>query len=153
VLEQYASEIAQAMPGAMAGWWLIILLANLAIAQTLLTRWNRALRPSLWLTRMVPPRWLVLVFGATLVLGLILPDDAGFLAMTMAMICFVPFFFVGMVCIHYLCKGWPPGPFVLIGIYLVLLFVQWAALLAAAILGIAEQWLRLRERIAGPQPV
>jgi len=152
-IQVYAARIAQAMPGALAGWWLVILLGNLSIAQALLTRWKSAQRPPFWLSRMVLPRWLVLLFALALGLGLLLPEDSGFLGITLAMILFVPFFFVGMVCFHYLCRGWPPGAFVLIGLYFVLFISQWPALVAATILGIAEQWIRLRDRIGGPRPV
>lgn len=152
-IERLATEVAMGVPGALAGWWLVILLGNLAIAQALLTRWKSTQRPPLWLSRMTLPRWLAGLGVAALVFSLIIPDDVGLLGMTFAMVLFVPFFFVGLVCIHYLCRGWPPGPFVLVGVYVVLFIVLWPTLVAATILGIAEQWIRLRERIGGPQPV
>ena len=40
----------------------------------------------------------------------------------------------------------------MIGIYLVLIVRVWPALIAA-VLGIAEQWIKLRDRIGGQRPV
>jgi len=152
-VQQLAAEIAMGVPGALAGWWLVILLGNLAITQALLTRWKSMQRPPLWLSRMTLPRWLAGLTLAALLYFFIAPSDAGFLGKTFAVILFLPCFFVGLVCIHYLCRGWPPGPFVLAGVYLILFIVLWPTLIAATILGIAEQWIRLRERLGGPQPV
>lgn len=156
-IEQMATEVAVSIPGALASWWLVILLGNLAIAQALLTRWKSLQRPPLWLSRMTLPRWLAGLTAAALLYFfinfLIAPMDSGFLGETFAVIFFIPCFFVGLVCIHYLCRGWPPGPFMLAGVYLILFIVLWPTLIAATILGIAEQWIRLRERLGGPQPV
>lgn len=148
----FAASAAFIVPGVSAAWWLIILLANLAIAQGLLTRWGRNLRPALELGRMILPRWLVALFGLSVILGLVASGDLGFIGWTLGMILVVPFFFIGMVCLHLLCRGWAPGPFVLIGIYLVLILRGWPALIAA-VLGIAEQWIKLRDRIGGQRPV
>jgi hypothetical protein len=148
----FAASVAYVVPGFGAAWWLIILLANLAIAQALLTRWGRHQRPALGLARMQLPRWLVVLFALSLAVGLLAEGDLEFLGWTLSMVFVVPFFFVGMVCIHLLCRGWTPGPFVLIGIYLVLILRGWPALLAA-VLGIAEQWIKLRDRIGGARPV
>lgn len=151
--QQLVSETAMGVPGVLASWWLVILLGNLAITQALLTRWKSMQRPPLWLSRMTLPRWLAGLSLAALLYFFIAPMDAGFLGKTFAVILFLPCFFVGLVCIHYLCRGWRPGPFVLAGVYLILFIVLWPTLIAATILGIAEQWIRLRERLGGPQPV
>jgi hypothetical protein len=58
-LEEVAESIAYVLPGLSGAWWLIILLANLAIAQRLLSRWKRQQRPDLALTRMALPRLLL----------------------------------------------------------------------------------------------
>ncbi|MGD9538892.1 MAG: DUF2232 domain-containing protein [Alphaproteobacteria bacterium] len=148
----FAASAAYVVPGFGAAWWLIILLANLAIAQALLTRWGRNQRPPLGLARMELPRWLLALFALCLAVGLVADGDLEFLGWTLSMIFVVPFFFVGMVCIHLLCRNWMPGPFVLVGIYLVLILRGWPVLLAA-VLGIADQWIKLRDRIGGARPV
>jgi hypothetical protein len=150
--EAVVQALAFIVPGAQGFWWLIILLANLTVAQALLTRWGRNLRPALELSRMALPSWLVALFGLAVILGLAADGDLGFIGWTLGMILVVPFFFVGMVCVHLLCRGWAPGPFILTGIYLVLILRGWPALIAA-VLGIAEQWIKLRDRIGGPRPV
>ncbi len=151
-LASFAASAAFVVPGVSAAWWLIILLANLAVAQSLLTRWGRNQRPPLELARMMLPRWLVALFGLAVILGLAADGDLGFIGWTLGMILVVPFFFVGMVCLHLLNRGWAPGPFVLVGIYLILILRGWPALIAA-VLGIAEQWIKLRDRIGGQRPV
>lgn len=151
-LAAFATSAAFVMPGASSAWWLITLLANLAVAQALLTRWGRNLRPALDLGRMTLPHWLIALFGLAVILGLAIDGDLGFIGWTLGLILVVPFFFVGMVCLHLLSRDWRPGPFVMIGIYLVLIVRVWPALIAA-VLGIAEQWIKLRDRIGGPRPV
>jgi hypothetical protein len=151
-LEEVAESIAYVLPGLSGAWWLIILLANLAIAQRLLSRWKRQQRPDLALTRMALPRLLLVCLAIAVVLGLADSGDLGFVGWSLGMIFIVPYFFVGMVCMHYLSRGWPPGPFVMIGVYLVLIMRGWPALLAA-VLGIAEHWIKLRDRIGGQPPV
>ncbi len=151
-LAAFAASAAYVVPGFSGAWWLIIVLANLTVAQSLLTRWGCNLRPALELGRMLQPRWLVGLLALVVILGLAAEGDLGFIGATLAMILVVPYFFVGMVCLHLLCRGWAPGPFVLIGVYLLLFLRGWPALIAA-ILGLAEQWLKLRDRIGGSRPV
>lgn len=150
-LAAFAAAAAYVVPGVSIAWWLIILLANLSVAQGMLTRWGRNLRPALELGRMSLSRWLVPALVLAVIVGVIGAGDIGFIGWTLGMILIVPFFFVGMVCMHLLCRGWAPGPFILIGVYLLLILRGWPVLIAA-VLGIAEQWIKLRERIGGRRP-
>ncbi|MSO69097.1 MAG: DUF2232 domain-containing protein [Alphaproteobacteria bacterium] len=153
-----AETMALLFPGMAAAWWLVIVLLNLSVAERLLAKWGRNLRPALSLGRMYLPRWLVALFGVCSLLGLVGDGDLSFIGWTLGLIFVVPFMFVGMVCLHALCRNWGPGPLALIGCYLfmIILIVSGygaAPILAVAALGIAEQWIKLRDRIGGPRPV
>ncbi len=150
-IAQLAHSAAHLMPGAIAAWWLIIAMANLGIAQTVLMRLKRNRRPSLNLRMLDVPRWIRYVLGAAILLAILGPGEMSFVGWTLAVILAVPYFFVGLMVIHALCRNWRPGPFFLAGFYLLLIFRGWPMLIAAA-LGFVEQWVKLRHRIGGPTP-
>lgn len=150
-LAAFVSEMSYMFPGGLMAWWLIITIVNLGIAQALLAKWGRNLRPTLGLQRMEVPRWIGLFMVAGILIGAVASGQISFVGWNVAVICIVPFFYVGLVVLHMLARGWNPGPFFLAGFYLLLLFRGWPALLAAA-LGFADQWAKLRHKLDGAQP-
>ena len=147
----FARQIAQLAPGTMAGWWLAITIISLGIANLLLKRWGRNLRPSLELSKATTPIWIFIAWGASLLLGLVTDGITSIIAWNLFQILLVPFILVGLMVFHSICRGWGPGP-IFIGIFYLLIFIRgWPMFLAAA-LGFAEQWFRIREKIEGNNP-
>lgn len=149
-LAVFVNELSYMLPGALMAWWLVFTIVNLGIAQALLTKWKRNLRPVLRLQRLEVPRWIGVVLVAAILIGAAASGQIAFVGWNLAVVCIVPFFYVGLVVLHMLARGWSPGPFFLAGFYLLLLFRGWPALVLA-VLGFADQWAKLRHKLEGAQ--
>jgi hypothetical protein len=151
-VRQFAHRIAYWAPVSFSITWLVLTIANLWIGQWLLIKWKRNLRPSLGLRSLEVPRWNMILLGLALLLWILGSGDVSFTGVSLALILAMPYTFVGIVIIHMLARNWGPGPFVVVGFYVVLAFARWPAALPAAALGFAEQWVKLRQKIGGPTP-
>jgi len=141
---------AAAVPASAAGWWMIMITVNGLFAQSILSHFNRNLRPTPPLAEFDPPRLLMVVAGASLLLAL-LPDAVGFGAGTLAVIFLVPYFFVGLAVVHTFAVSWPARQLFLFLFYLLLVLLGWPVI-AVAGLGIVEYWAKFRSRMAGTAP-
>lgn len=134
--------------------WMVMVLVNLALAQGVLQRFKRNLRPWPPAAAIALPGWytLVTVGAAALALAARLLDleTVGFIARNVALGLLVPFFLVGLAVVHVWARQWPAKMVILAGFYLLLLVSGWVSLVAVSGLGFMEQWLRLRRRFAGP---
>ncbi|HJS32487.1 MAG TPA: DUF2232 domain-containing protein [Alphaproteobacteria bacterium] len=143
-----ASEgIANIFPGIVALSWIVMVAANAAIAQALLTHLgvNRRLAPdiaSLQLPQGLP------VLAAICGLGAFMPGLAGFLGVNLAIILAGAFAFVGLAVVHTVARRWPNRRLWLIAVYIFVLVFGWPVL-ALALLGLADPWLNLRRRLGG----
>jgi hypothetical protein len=138
-------------PGLVVMVWIVVVAVNGLVAQGLLARLGRNLRPTSAFTGLTLPEWMstILVIGAAL--ALFGPGEVEYIGRNLALILAVPFFFLGLAVIHTLVRRAPTPGVLLVAFYMVLLFSGWAALVVAGI-GLIEQWLGLRWRFAGPNP-
>ncbi len=150
-ISEIATEIARLAPGTMAAWWLAITLMSLGISHILLKRWRRNIRPELGLSRLKNPRWIILALIASLGLGLLTEGTADLIGWNLFQVLIVPFIFVGLMVIHLLCRNWGPGP-IFVGLFYLFIFIRGWPILLAAVLGFAEQWVKMRERIEDTKP-
>jgi len=144
--------IAGYFPAILIFSWAIMVIANAAIAEALLAKAGRAIRPKPRYSAVELPGWYAGWTAGMAALALIAPWlDLGaptFVARNAALAMLVPFLLVGLAVIHVWSRRWPARMAILAGCYVVLLLFGWPALLVAG-LGFMEQWLLLRRRIAG----
>ena len=129
--------------------WQMVAMGNGLLAQGVLARFNRNRRPGAPFAGLELPRWPSFAFVA-FAAAAFMPGQIGFLCGNGAVIMAVPLFFLGLSVIHAVTKRWPGRAFLLLLLYLLLILSGWPALFIAA-LGLAEQWLQLRRRFAGPR--
>ncbi|MBL8697350.1 MAG: DUF2232 domain-containing protein [Alphaproteobacteria bacterium] len=145
------------LPGFLGLGFFFLLIANAALAQFLLVRLGLNLRPTPRMADLALPGWFntaaaIAAIGAFLP-GLFgqAPGIAGVVGANMMLVCLAGFLFAGLAVIHAWVKDWPSRGALLAGLYVLMLFFA-PVLVALLMLGLAEPWLKLRERFAGPAP-
>lgn len=142
-----AGALARVFPGMIGGSWIAMIIANAVLAQALLVRVRRNLRPSPRMTEIDLPEWMLPAL-AICVLGAFMPGTAGFIGGNLTLIFFVGYALVGLGVIHALLARLPNRSGLLSVTYLFMFLFGWP-LIIAALLGVAEPWLKLRRRAAG----
>lgn len=145
------------LPGFLGLGFFFLLIANAALAQWLLARTGHNLRPSPRMAELALPGWFHTA-AAIAAMGAFLPGIlgvpagiAGVVGANMMLVCLAGFLFAGLAVIHAWVKDWAARGAVLAGVYVLMLFFA-PVLIALLMIGIAEPWLKLRERFAGPAP-
>jgi len=133
------------LPGFIAGSWFVMTAINATLAQALLVRFGRNIRPSPDIVSMEFPNWFPIAAAAAALVGVFLPGAFGFYGSNLAIILIIPFFFMGLAVVHALCRGKSAGSLMLVTFYVMLIFFGWLVVIVAA-LGLIEQWIGLRRR-------
>lgn len=134
-------------PGAMGASWVLMLVVNALLAQSVLVRMGNNIRPSPRFTNLALPQWLAWPMVIMAAIGLLASGDIRYIAQNTAIVLAVPYFFLGLSVIHWAVRRLTFATPLLVGLYLVLLISGWALLFVAA-LGMAEQWTGLRKRFS-----
>lgn len=145
--------LAEVLPGITAGSWMLMTTVNGLLAQLLVRRLGRNLRPSPRMADIhIPLSWCA-AFGVIAIMGFIAPGDTGYTLMNVAFVMAYPLLFQGLSVLHAAFAHWGlgTGPYVVAYIAIVLL-ISWLGLAMVA-LGLAEPVFRLRERLARPKNV
>lgn len=138
-------------PGWIGASWVMMGVVNAVVAETILARSGRAIRPKpAWAADMTLPEWLswALVGAAALALigALIEAGDVGYMGRNLALVLALPHFLLGLAVVHGLAQRTQHSRAVLVGFYVVLFVSAWAILAVAAI-GVLENWIGLRNRL------
>lgn len=144
------SDFVAMMPQFLGPMWGLFILLSGSLAQGVLVRFNRNIRPTPELTKMELPVWLALAFTAAVVLSIILDGHwpvVGAIVITLETV----FFLQGMAVIHVVSRRWNGRPFILGAIYAVLIVTLWLVVVIT-ILGLMENWVGFRRRFAPPHP-
>ncbi|HEY4635442.1 MAG TPA: DUF2232 domain-containing protein, partial [Rhodospirillales bacterium] len=141
--------MAPLFPGAVGGSWLIMSVVNAALAQAILVRMKRNLRPTPAYAETTLPQWVSWPLVGAAALALIGSGDLQYTGRNLAMVLAVPFFFVGLAVVHTLARRVAYKGLILAAFYLVLVLSGWA-MVAVASFGVVDQWFGLRHRFAGP---
>ena len=146
--DQAAEALAMVIPGLVAASWMVMLVANAALAQGVLVRFGANWRPSPDLAGLGLPRWLPLALGlaaAAVVLG----GAPRFVGVNMLIALSVPFCLAGLAVLHAAARRLSHPAMALTGFYMIGALFGWP-FVAVAILGLLESWLGLRHRLASP---
>ena len=141
------------IPAALIVSWLITLTVNGAIAQGLLNRAGRNVRPSFEFIKTELPIGFAFAFVASGALWYFASGVSAFFGQTLTIVIALAYLFVGLAVVHQLSRGWPMRPLMLTLFYLMLLFfLGWPGLALVAAVGLVDQLFRLRPRFAGSAP-
>ena len=149
---QALSLIAPLFPALVGVTWLVVTAINGVLAQGILRRMGRALRPSPHYRNLSLPHWLSWLLVGTAAMALTGPlmgmVEIEYMGRNMAAISAVPFFFLGVAVLRSLVKRRIFILIVIISVYLFLMMPGWAALLVTGI-GLTEHWIGLRRLFPG----
>ena len=141
------------IPAALIVSWLITLTVNGAIAQGLLNRAGRNVRPSFEFIKTELPIGFAFALVASGALWYFASGASTFFVQTLTIVIALAYLFVGLAVVHQLSRGWPMRPLMLTLFYLMLLFfLGWPGLALVAAVGLVDQLFRLRPRFAGSAP-
>jgi hypothetical protein len=146
--DQAAELVAMVIPGIVAASWMMMLVANAALAQGLLARFGRNWRPSPDLAGLGLPLWVPLALGFA-ASAVMFGGSLRFVGINMMIALSVPFCLAGLAVLHAAARRLTHPAMALIGFYAVAAIFGWP-FLAVAILGLLESWLGLRHRLASP---
>ena len=146
-----ARFVAPVFPGIAVASWVVMVIANGALAQGLLMRFGRNLRPGARLSELYLPNWSVYALAVAGVLSLLGWGFLGFVGLNAAIALMVPFFLAGLAVVHAFARTRRNRFLVLAGTYVGLVVFGWLAL-AVIGLGVADQWADFRSRMAPSAP-
>lgn len=143
----FAALIARFFPGVIADSWIVMVIANAVLAQGLLARFGRNLRPSPSMAQIELPSW---VTGATVIaaIGSFMPGVAGFIGSNLVLMSILAYAFAGLAVVHALTARSSNRTLALVATYTFLFIFGWP-LIIVALVGAAEPWLNLRRRFGG----
>jgi len=142
--------VVNVFPGAIGVSWILMGVANAVIAQGILTKNTKNLRPTPDYTNIVLPLWLtwLLVGSAGLALFGSFFGNSGFeyFGQNLAMIIAAPFFLSGTAIAHQFSRQVRHGQAFLTIFYVMLIIFGWIALIIA-LLGIIDQWTGFSQKL------
>jgi hypothetical protein len=144
--DQIAEALALVIPGIVAASWMIMTIGNGVLAQGLLARFKANWRPSPDLAGLALPLWVPVALGlaaAATAFG----GPFGFVGINAMIALSVPLCLAGLAVLHVAVRRLPNPAMALIGFYTLAGLFGWP-FLAIAVLGLLENWLGLRRRLA-----
>lgn len=146
---EFLEMVATFVPATAASMWLVMTLANMAVAQVIVARTGQPMRPTPDIAQMTYPQAFLVVFPISLILAF-LPGELGFAGASLAALLFVPYFLLGLATIHAISRRWQARSAILIGFYAVLILLG-SPVVLVGILGLVEAWMGLRARYGSDQ--
>jgi uncharacterized protein YybS (DUF2232 family) len=149
---QVIDSFAQVFPGMVVVSWLTMAIVNAALAQGVLMRFGRNLRPAMRVAEVELPHWTPMLLAVAGILALVGGDgQLSYLALNVAIVLLVPFFFAGLAVVHAFAGRRQARTLLLVVFYFFLLVSGWPIALVIG-LGVIEQWAGLRRRFARTGP-
>jgi len=131
------------LPGMLTGFWMLALLAGGAVAQAVLEKMQRNLRPRPDFAGMLLPNWMAAVAAVTMAGAMFIPDPVGLYAVSMAFAACFGFLMQGLAVVHAFNRKIQGGTILLAIFYLLVFAPVWPAMLLV-LLGAVEQFAGFR---------
>jgi len=148
-MRTFLQRIGTVVPGIIVISWMVMIAANGALAQGLLKRIGRNQRPGPDIAGIELPEWILVAAAAAALFGYFLPDPLGFFGKNALAILLLPFVVLGLAVIHTVARHFKAGIFMLAIVYILLILFS-PLVVTLALLGVLDQLLGLRRRIAAP---
>lgn len=147
--QRFAMMLAPLFPGAVAASWAVMTVINGVVAQGLVVRMGKNLRPRPVYSAIDLPHWLSWPLIGAAAMALAGSGEWEYVGRNAAIVFATPYFLLGLAVVHGLARRVTyTGPLLAV-FYLVIVVSLWAALVVAGI-GVAEQWIGLRDRTQPP---
>jgi hypothetical protein len=150
--DRMVAQIAPFFLGGMGVMWVTMIAVNGVLAQSLLVRAGRNVRPSPRWSNLSLPDWISFALVGAALIGLVADGDLRYLGRNLVLVFLVPYFFVGLAVIHGLARRMPAPGLLLAGFYVILGFAFPGMGAAVAALGVIEEWVGVRRRVAVAPP-
>jgi hypothetical protein len=147
--EILADALAAIVPGLLAASWMMLMIGNAVLAQSLLVRFGANWRPSPDMAGLTLPFWMTALLGAAALLASLGPS-ARFLGDNAMIVLGVPFCLAGLAVVHVFA-GRLARPALPLAVFYVLVGLLGWPLLLLAILGLLDGPLGLRRRLGRRQ--
>ncbi len=148
----FVSYLAPMFVGMTAVTWLLMMTVNGVLGQGLLARRGWALRPTPRWSDLTLPDWMSWLLVGAAAVAVFGSGDVEYVARNLVMIFAAPFFFLGLAVVHILSRPLPARGLVLAAFYVALVLFLLFVGVAVAGLGIIEQWVGIRSRLAKAGP-
>lgn len=116
------------------------------LAQTILVRQGRNVRPPFELLQFDLPQRLGILWVLVGFVALVTDGNVGFIADNVFIVIAVPYFFLGLAVVHAYAAGHRQRTLILFGVYLLMVIIGWVVVLIMA-LGLFENWSGIRNRV------
>lgn len=150
-IDSVVRMVAPIFPGVLLMSWMLMTVVNGALAQGVLVRFSRNLRPTPRIADIDLPRWALIPMAIGLALAVVIGGPLGHYGTNLSLVLCLPFFFLGLAVVHAFARRralrWP----ILVGIYALVIVFGWPAAVLV-ILGFVEQWAGIRQRLGGAPP-
>jgi len=141
-------KLAYVAAGLMIGTLMLLAAIDAALAQGVLVRFGHNLRPTPPMASLDLPWWISVAFAAALAAWLFGTGQIAFAGANLAIILAVPLILGGLAVIHMAVRRHPARLVMLIGVYGIAVASGGWLFVPMVALGIVEQWLGLRRRLA-----
>lgn len=131
------------LPGMLTGFWMLALLAGGALAQAVLEKIKRNMRPRPDFAGIQLPNWMAAVAAVTMAGAMFIPDPVGLYAVSMAFAACFGFLVQGLAVVHAFNRKIQGGTILLAIFYLLVFAPVWPAMLLV-LLGAVEQFAGFR---------
>ena len=150
--DKMVAQIAPFFLGGMGVMWVTMIAVNGMLAQSLLVRGGWNVRPSPQWSDLSLPDWISFPLVAAALIGLVGDGDLRYLGRNLVLVFLVPYFFVGLAVVHGLARKMPASGVLLAGFYVILGLAFPGVGAAVAALGVIEEWVGVRRRVAVAPP-
>ena len=133
-------------PGTVASSWLVMVVINGVLAQHLLVRFGKNLRPTPVYMDLAVAKWLTFAIAIAAAAWLAGGETFSYVGQTLMIIFGFPFVLQGLAVVHTVSRSFSWRGFALLVFYAIFFFTGWLVLLVA-ILGFVEPWSKIRDRI------
>ncbi len=138
------------LPAVLAASWMLGIVVDAALAQTILRRAGKNIRPLADITDFRLPNWLAAIFLGAMAIALWLPGDFSIIGIAVSGVIATAYFFQGLAVVHALARNMKVGKFFLVPFYMLLIiFVGWLTIVVFG-LGLVDQAVGFRDRFKGP---
>jgi len=145
--EDAAKAIARIVPMGVGLSWMVMTAINMMLAQGVLGRFGKAIRPPQPFVEFELPRPLMALFAGGTALSLF-PDPTSMIGLAVAGLAALPYAIAGIATVHVFANRFGPRRRLALGIFYVgLIFAGWPILALLGALGAIDQWFGLRARL------
>lgn len=142
--------LAGVLPGVTAWTWMIMTTINGLLAQQIVRRAGKNIRPTPAVSEILVPLSWAAAFGIAVAASYVLTGDLQFVTANLAIILAYPLLFQGLSVVHAALASFGAWTAGYVAFYAVLIIFGWLAFVLVAV-GMAEPLLKLRERLPRPK--